>query len=82
MYKHAIAAFALAAAGVLLPAGPVAADLVDDDWPGCVTHMIRPGLPLFDTLGIRKIVEEASGAARVCVYPDPKPILERFGFTE
>ncbi|MFI7455593.1 hypothetical protein ACIBQX_49605 [Nonomuraea sp. NPDC049714] len=82
MYKRAIAAFALAATGVLLPAGPAVADLVDDDWPGCVMHMIRPVLPLFDTLGFQKIVEEASGGARVCVYPDPRPILERVGFTE
>ncbi|MGN9781626.1 hypothetical protein ACTMTF_09375 [Nonomuraea sp. ZG12] len=86
MYKHAIAAFAIAATGVFLPAGPVAADPVDDDWPGCVTRMIRPGWspdwPLLDSLGIRKIIEGASGTARLCVYPDPRPILERFGFTE
>lgn len=82
MYKHAIAAFAIAATGVLLPAGPAAADRVDDVWPGCVTHLVRPGFPLLDALGIRKIVEDASGAARLCVYPGPRPILEQFGFTE
>jgi hypothetical protein len=85
MYRHAIAAFAIAATGVLLPAGPVAADPVDDDWAGCVTHTIRPGWspdwPLLDTFGIRKIIEGASGTARVCAGPGARPILERFGLT-
>lgn len=87
MYKHAIAAFAIIATSVLLSAGPVAADPWGDDWPQeCTTYTVRPGWvpdwPLLDTFGVRRIIENASGTARVCVRPDARPVLERFVVTD
>jgi hypothetical protein len=87
MYKHAIAALAIAATGVLLSAGPVAADPWDD-WSeeGCTTYTLRPGWapnwPVLDTLGVRKLIENASGTARVCTGPNARRVLERYGLTE
>lgn len=87
MYKHAIAAFAIAATSVLLSAGPVAADPWDD-WSeeGCTTYTLRPGWapnwPVLDTLGVRELIENASGTARVCTGPNARRVLERYGLTE
>jgi hypothetical protein len=87
MYKHVIAALAIAATGVLLSAGPVAADPWDD-WSeeGCTTYTLRPGWtpnwPVLDTLGIRELIENASGTARVCTGPGARRVLERYGLTE
>jgi hypothetical protein len=87
MYKHAIAALAIAATGVLLSAGPVAAEPWDD-WSeeGCTTYTLRPGWapnwPVLDTLGVRELIENASGTARVCTGPNARRVLERYDLTE
>ncbi|WP_327102637.1 hypothetical protein [Nonomuraea glycinis] len=88
MFKHAIGAFAIAATTVLLSAGPVAADpWWDDDWSEeCATYTVRPGWlpdwPLFDALGVRRIVQNTSGSARVCLDRDGRPVVERLRFRE
>ena len=67
MFKYATATLVTVIAGVLLTAGPVAAD----DRFRCTRHTIRPGWspnwPILDALGVRDLLERSSGTATLCV---------------